>query len=163
MQVEIDQGEVRAEPVMVLRDATIAHPVEAEDAFQDAEHMFYFRSYFRLGCVLSFRFFVHIVFELRPAATSCPARVARPRGWPPSGPDSRRRPTPCALRRAADRAAYACRPPRPRTCIPNAPRPLCCPPRYAPSDRSTTGSPSWSDASPGRARRTGSWWSKARG
>src|SRR5712671_3199666 len=68
MQVEIDQGEVRAEPVMVLRDATIAHPVEAEDAFQDAEHMFYFRSYFRLGCVLSFRFFVHIVFELRPAA-----------------------------------------------------------------------------------------------
>ena len=47
MQVEIDQGEVRAEPVMVLRDATIAHLVEAEDAFQDAEHMFYFRSYFR--------------------------------------------------------------------------------------------------------------------
>jgi hypothetical protein len=36
VQVEIDQGEVRAEPVMVLRDATIAHPVEAEDAFQDA-------------------------------------------------------------------------------------------------------------------------------
>src|SRR6202051_5015862 len=68
MQVEIDQGEVRAEPMMVLRDATIAHPVEAEDAFQDAEHMFYFRSYFRLGCVLSFRFFVDIVFELRPAA-----------------------------------------------------------------------------------------------
>src|ERR1700736_3706974 len=64
MQVEIDQGEVRAEPVMVLRDATIAHLVEAEDAFQDAEHLFYFRSYFRLGCVLSFRFFVHIVFEL---------------------------------------------------------------------------------------------------
>src|SRR5258708_35525235 len=68
MQVEIDQGEVRAEPVMVLRDATIAHSVEAEDAFQDAEHMLYFRSYLRLSCVLSFRFFVHIVFELRPAA-----------------------------------------------------------------------------------------------
>src|SRR5258708_6688003 len=68
MQIEIDQGEGRAEPVMVLRDATIAHPVEAEDALQDAEHMFYFRSYFRLGCVLSFCFLVHIVFELRPAA-----------------------------------------------------------------------------------------------
>jgi hypothetical protein len=40
MQVEIDQGEVRAERVMVLRDATIGHPVEAEDAFQDVEHMF---------------------------------------------------------------------------------------------------------------------------
>jgi hypothetical protein len=53
---------------MVLRDATIAHLVEAENAFQNAEHMFYFRSYFRLRCVLSFRFFVHIVFELRPAA-----------------------------------------------------------------------------------------------
>src|SRR5258708_35010376 len=71
MQVEIDQGEVRAEPVMVLRDATIAHLVEAEDAFQDAEHMFYFRSYFRLSCVLSFRFFVDMVFELRSAAGHC--------------------------------------------------------------------------------------------
>jgi hypothetical protein len=45
----------------------VSHLVEAEDAFQDAEHMFYFRSYFRLSCLLSSRFFVHIVFELRPA------------------------------------------------------------------------------------------------
>jgi hypothetical protein len=67
MQVEIDQGEAGAQPVMVLRDTPVSHLVEAEDAFQDAEHMFYFRSYFRLSCILSFRFFVHIVFELRPA------------------------------------------------------------------------------------------------
>jgi len=67
MQVEIDQGEAGAQPVMVLRDPPVSHLVEAEDAFQDAEHMFYFCSYFRLSCVLSSRFFVHIVFELRPA------------------------------------------------------------------------------------------------
>ena len=53
---------------MVLCDAPVSHLVEAEDAFQDAEHMFYFCSYFRLRRVLSFRFFVHIVLELRPAA-----------------------------------------------------------------------------------------------
>src|SRR5258708_18730520 len=121
MQVEIDPGEVRAEPVMVLRDATIAHPVEAEDAFQDAEHMFYFRSYFRLGCVLSFRFFVHIVFELRPAA----GHVLRVRRGLVDGlrlaliaavaPHLAL----FAVPRAAGRAAYACRPPRPRTCLPN--------------------------------------------
>jgi len=67
MQVEIDQGEAGAQPVIVLRDPPVSHLVEAEDAFQDAEHMFYFRSYFRLSCVLSSRFLVHIVFELRPA------------------------------------------------------------------------------------------------
>src|ERR1019366_2940772 len=114
MQVEINEGEVRAEPVMVLRDAPVSHLVEAEDAFQDAEHMFYFCSYFR-------------------------------------------------LRRAVGRAACACRPPRPPTSIPNAPRPACCPPRYAPSDRSTIDCPSWSDASPGRARRWRSWSTKAHG
>jgi hypothetical protein len=45
MQVEIDQGEAGAQPVMVLGDPPVSHLVEAEDAFQDAEHMFYFRSY----------------------------------------------------------------------------------------------------------------------
>jgi hypothetical protein len=48
VQVEVHQSEVRAQPVMVLGDAPVSHLVEAEDAFQDAEHMFYFRSYFRL-------------------------------------------------------------------------------------------------------------------
>jgi hypothetical protein len=58
VQVEIDQGEAGAQPVMVLRDPPVSHLVEAEDAFQDAEPMFYFRSYFRLSCVLAFPFFV---------------------------------------------------------------------------------------------------------
>ena len=40
MQVEIDQGEAGAQPVMVLRDPPVSHLVEAEDAFQEAEHMF---------------------------------------------------------------------------------------------------------------------------
>jgi hypothetical protein len=35
VQVEIDQSEVRAESVMVPRDASVSHLVEAEDAFQD--------------------------------------------------------------------------------------------------------------------------------
>ena len=34
MQVEVDQREVSAEPVMVLFDAAVFHLVEAEDAFQ---------------------------------------------------------------------------------------------------------------------------------
>ena len=37
VQVEVHQREVRAQPVMVLRDPPIAHLVEAEDAFQDTE------------------------------------------------------------------------------------------------------------------------------
>ena len=41
VKVEVDEGEVRAQPVMVLRDASIPHLVEAEDALQDAEDMFY--------------------------------------------------------------------------------------------------------------------------
>src|ERR1039458_9064274 len=68
VQVQIDQREVRAQPVVVLRDPSIAHLVEAEDAFQDAEHMFYFGSYPRLSCVLTSSYFVHIVLELRSAA-----------------------------------------------------------------------------------------------
>ena len=41
MEVEIDQGEVCAQPVMVLRDAAVSHLVEAEDPLQDAEDMFH--------------------------------------------------------------------------------------------------------------------------
>ena len=61
MQVEIDQGEADAQPVMVFRDATVAHLVEAEDVLQGAEHMFYFRSYPRLRRVLARGFFGDIV------------------------------------------------------------------------------------------------------
>jgi hypothetical protein len=72
MQVEIDQGEAGAQPVMVLRDPPVSHLVEAEDAFQDVEHMFYFRSYFRLSCVLSSRFFGYLpCYEQR---LSCASR-----------------------------------------------------------------------------------------
>ena len=46
VQVEVDEGEVRAQPVMVLRDASVAHLIEAEDALQDTKDVFYFRSYF---------------------------------------------------------------------------------------------------------------------
>ena len=49
MQVEIDQGEAGAQPVMVLGDPPVSHLVEAEDAFQDAEHMFDLVVFFRLA------------------------------------------------------------------------------------------------------------------
>jgi len=68
VEVEVHQREVCAQPVVVLRDPPIAQLVEAEDAFQDTEHMFYFCSYSRLSCVLTSSYFVHIVLELRPAA-----------------------------------------------------------------------------------------------
>src|SRR5450759_185546 len=67
VQVEIDQREAGAQPVMVLRDSPVSHLVEAEDAFQYPENMFYFRSYPRLSRVLTPGFFVDIVLELRPA------------------------------------------------------------------------------------------------
>ena len=41
VEVEVHQREVCAQPVMVLRYPPIAHLVEAEDALQDAEHVFY--------------------------------------------------------------------------------------------------------------------------
>jgi hypothetical protein len=40
VEIEVDQGEAGAQPVVVLGDAAVAHLVEAEDALQDAEHMF---------------------------------------------------------------------------------------------------------------------------
>ena len=41
MHVEVDQGEVGAQSVMVLRKAPVSHLVEAEDPLQDAERMFH--------------------------------------------------------------------------------------------------------------------------
>ena len=46
VEIEVHQGEVRAQPVVVLGDAPVAHLVEAEDALQDTEDVFYFRSDF---------------------------------------------------------------------------------------------------------------------
>src|ERR1022692_4060586 len=41
VQVEVHQGEVGAQPVMVFRKTPVSHLVEAEDPLQDAERMFY--------------------------------------------------------------------------------------------------------------------------
>ena len=48
VQIEIHQGEVRAQPVMVLGDASVPHLVEAEDTLQDAERMLDLGPYTRL-------------------------------------------------------------------------------------------------------------------
>ena len=69
MQVEVDQREVRAHPVMILGDAPVSHLVETEDTLQYAERMFYFGSDSRLGGVLPFSLFVDIVFELSSSAS----------------------------------------------------------------------------------------------
>jgi hypothetical protein len=54
VQIEIHQGEVRAQPVMVLGDASIPHLVEAEDLLQDAEWMLDLGPYTRLRSGSSF-------------------------------------------------------------------------------------------------------------
>jgi hypothetical protein len=54
MEVQVDQREAGAEPVMVLGDASVAHLVEAEDALQDAERMLDLGPYTRLTAVLLF-------------------------------------------------------------------------------------------------------------
>lgn len=41
MEVEVDQREAGAQPMVVLCQAPVARFVEAEDAFQDSKRMFY--------------------------------------------------------------------------------------------------------------------------
>ena len=52
MVVQIDQGEAGAQPIVVLGQAAISYPVEAELALQHPEDMFYFGPYSGLGRVL---------------------------------------------------------------------------------------------------------------
>jgi len=52
MEVEIHQGEVRAQPVVVLGDAAVPRLLEAEHTLQDAEHMLDLGSYTGLSRVL---------------------------------------------------------------------------------------------------------------
>ena len=54
VKVEVDEGEVRAQPMMVFGDSSIPHLVEAEDPLQDAERMLDFGPYTRLTAVLLF-------------------------------------------------------------------------------------------------------------
>src|SRR5258707_11913144 len=125
--------------------------------------MFYFRSYFRLGCVLSFRFFVHIVFELRPAAGHV-LRVWR------GLVDGLRLALIAAV--APHLALFAVQQVGQHMLVGHRGRGRAYRMHHAlfavhPDMRLQTEvplvSPSWSGASPGRARRTGSWWRKARG
>jgi hypothetical protein len=54
VQIEIHQGEVRAQPMMVLGDASIPHLVEAVDLLQDAERMLDLGPYAQLRLGSSF-------------------------------------------------------------------------------------------------------------
>ena len=68
MQVEVDQSEADAQPVMVLVDSPISDLVETEDVLQYSEGMFYFGPDARLGRVLTSGYFIHVVHEPGPAA-----------------------------------------------------------------------------------------------
>jgi len=134
-------------PVVILHDASIAHPGIAEDALQDAKRPLHLGSHSRLGPVLALLDFIHSLLGLH-APIGHVLRLGRgPHGSPSFVPDNPHRPRLCSPRRAANRAAYACHVPRPPTCRPSAPRLLCYRRRYAPWHRSSTGCPSWSDAS----------------
>ena len=63
-QINVAQRKANAQPGMVLRDASVAHPVESEDALQDAKRVFYLGSHPRLGPVLSFGCFIDIILSL---------------------------------------------------------------------------------------------------
>ena len=77
LQVEAAQCEAHAEPVMVLPDASIAHPVEVEDTLQDSERVLDLNLHPRLRRVLALRGFIQIVLEPGPAA----GRILRAASW----------------------------------------------------------------------------------
>ena len=77
LEVQVHQREVRAQPMMVLCNASVAHLVEAEDALQDAKYMFHLGSDFRLSCIFTPFYFVHIIFESG-SATSHIGRSRQP-------------------------------------------------------------------------------------
>ena len=52
VHVEVDQGEVGAQPVMIFRKPPVSHFVEAEDPLEDAERMFYLGPYAGFAPVL---------------------------------------------------------------------------------------------------------------
>jgi hypothetical protein len=52
VEVEVHQREAGAQPVAILGQTPAAHFVEAEEAFQDAERMFYLGTHGRLTAVL---------------------------------------------------------------------------------------------------------------
>jgi hypothetical protein len=66
--VEIHQREGRAQPLMVLTYAPVAHLGKSEDALQDAERMLHFGPNSRLSRVLAPGIFIHTVLVSGPAA-----------------------------------------------------------------------------------------------
>ena len=52
LEIQVYQREAGAQSVMVFRETPVADLIEAEDAFQDAERMFYLGTHTRLTTVL---------------------------------------------------------------------------------------------------------------
>ena len=52
VEIQVYQREAGAQSVVVFRETPVADLIEAEDAFQDAERMFYLGTHTRLTTVL---------------------------------------------------------------------------------------------------------------
>ena len=52
MKIQVYQREAGTQPVVVFRHTSVAHLVEAEDAFQDAERVLYLGTHTRLTFIL---------------------------------------------------------------------------------------------------------------
>src|ERR1035441_8489241 len=61
--VEIDQGEGRQMPVVILQDAAITHLGITKDAFQNAEGPLHLSSNSRLSPVLALLVFIHALLD----------------------------------------------------------------------------------------------------
>ena len=97
MQQEVDKGEVRALPVMVMAIPRYLTFSKTKTRFRMRKTCstfaltFGFCFDFGFGSLHSFYYFIDIVFELRPAA----GHVMSLQRGPPDGPSSRRHPRPC--------------------------------------------------------------------
>jgi len=67
VEVQVHQREGRAQPLVVLPDAPVAHPGKSEDPLEDAGRMLDLGSHAGLGRVLALDFFIHIVLVSGPA------------------------------------------------------------------------------------------------
>src|SRR5579875_260080 len=154
--VDVGQRKARAQPLVVLLQAAVAHLGQAEHTLEDAERPLHLGSDSCLGPVLALLGFIYTCFGFH----SPRLHVLRSRR---GLPNRLRRPRPSSRRHAADPAACAHRRPKPPSSKPSARCLLWSPPRCAPSSRNTTDCLSWSGASPDRAAGPGSWSTTARG
>ena len=122
VEIQVDEREAGAEPVMVFGLAALADLVEVEDTFNFSERTVHLDAHTRLVAAL-------LLLLVNPpdpyiwfACRSCPEPRASLHGSSRSGPGNQRRPTPCAPRRTADHATCGSPSRWPPSPPPNGPR-----------------------------------------